>query len=77
MPKDHLRLEPTDPHQSGKPSPLDIPSEHRKEPLDFVREAQEKWEVKMKRGVNTLCTELGVPLSREVGVCVWDGGKGR
>ena len=56
-------------HQSGIPSPLDIPPRHRKEPLDFVREAQEEWEVKLRRGVNTLCTELGVPLTREVCVC--------
>lgn len=53
-------------HQSGIPPLLDIPSKHRKEPLDFVREAQEEWEVKLRRGVNTLCTELGVPLAREV-----------
>ena len=53
-------------HQSGIPPPLDIPPKHRKEPLDFVREAQEEWEVKLRRGVNTLCTELGVPLAREV-----------
>ena len=45
---------------------LPIPLEHRKAPLDFVRETQEEWEVKLRRGVNTLCTELGVPLAREV-----------
>ena len=61
-------------HQSGIPPPLDIPLEHKKEPLDFVREAQEEWEVKLRRGVNTLCTELGVPPAREV--CRWVGSGG-
>ena len=56
------------------PPPLDIPLEHRKEPLDFVREAQEEWEVKLRRGVNTLCTELGVHLAREVCRRVGSGG---
>ena len=62
-------------HQSGIPPPLDIPLEHRKELLDFVREAQEEWEVKLRRGVNTLCTELGVPLAREVCRRVGSGGE--
>ena len=41
-----------------------------------MREVQEEWEVKLRRGLNTLCTELGVPLAREVcrGVCVCVGG---
>ena len=40
-----------------------------------MREVQEEWEAKLRRGVNALCTELGVPLAREV--CRrWGGGGG-
>ena len=47
------------------------PPPQLKEPLDFLREAQEEWEGKLRRGINALCTDQGVPLAREVGVmCV-------
>lgn len=39
---------------------------HRKEPLDFVRWVQEDWEAKVRRGINSLCTERGLILAREV-----------
>ena len=53
-------------NKGGVPGPLEVPLPHLKEPLDFLREAQEDWESKLRRGINTLCTEKGVPLSKEV-----------
>ena len=53
-------------NKGGVPGPLEVPLPHLKEPLDFLREAQEDWESKLRRGINALCTEKGVPLSKEV-----------
>lgn len=54
-------------HEGGVALGLEAPPLHVKEPLDFVREVQEDWEAKVRRGINTLCTEKGVVLAREVG----------
>lgn len=56
-------------NNGGVPHHLPIPRHHMKEPLDFVRGAQENWESKLRRGINLLCTEIGVPLSKEVRTC--------
>ena len=48
------------------PLPLLPPSLLSAEPLAYMRLAQEDWEGRMRRGVNTLCTELGTPLAKEV-----------
>ena len=57
--------------QARVDSPITEPHPHHKEPLDFVRVAQEEWEAKLKRGINTLCTEKSLPLCKEVCVLVY------
>ena len=52
---------------------VDVPPTHLKEPVDFVREAQEKWEDKLKQAINKLCTDYKVVLSQLVGVHAWRG----
>ncbi len=37
-----------------------------KEPLDFVRVAEEEWEATLRRGINTLAIEKNLPLCKEV-----------
>ena len=54
-------------HEGGVAQVVPAPPIHRKEPLDFVRQVQEDWESKIRRGINTLCTERGIALAREVG----------
>lgn len=53
-------------HGGGVAQVVPAPPLHRKEPLDFVRQVQEDWESKVRRGINTLCTERGITLAREV-----------
>ena len=53
-------------HGGGVALSVPVPPLHRKEPLDFVRQVQEEWESKVRRGINTLCTERGIALAREV-----------
>ena len=53
-------------NEGGVPNSIETPLQHYKEPLDFIREAQEDWESKLRRGINTLCTEKGLVLAKEV-----------
>lgn len=53
-------------HQGGVASSIETPPLHKKEPLDFVRQVQEDWESKVRRGINALCTERSLVLAREV-----------
>ena len=53
-------------HNGGVASSLETPPLHVKEPLDFVRHVQEDWECKVRRGINSLCTEKGIVLAKEV-----------
>ena len=53
-------------HGGGVAQIVPAPPLHRKEPLDFIRLVQEDWESMVRRGINTLCTERGIPLAREV-----------
>lgn len=62
-------------YRLGPPSPIppSLPtspfhSAISKEPLAFVREAQREWEETLRLGINSLATELAVPLVKEVGV---------
>ena len=54
-------------HGGGVALSVSAPPLHRKEPLDFVRQIQEDWESKVRRGINTLCAERGIALARQVG----------
>ncbi|CAH1777501.1 unnamed protein product [Owenia fusiformis] len=40
------------------------PAEHNKEPLTYLRKAQVNWEKRILKSLNSMCTELGVPLAR-------------
>lgn len=40
------------------------------EPLEYLRLAQEELERRLRRKINTLATQIGVPLAIEVCVCV-------
>ncbi|MCJ8731497.1 hypothetical protein PDJAM_G00200180 [Pangasius djambal] len=40
--------------------------EHTKEPLEYMRKAQACWEKRILKSLNSMCTELGVPLARKV-----------
>lgn len=53
-------------HKGGATLRVPAPPLHKKEPLDFVRQVQEDWEAKIRGGIDTLCTERGVALVREV-----------
>lgn len=53
-------------HGGGVALKIEAPLLHSKEPLDFVRQVQEDWEAKVRRGINSLCTERGLILAREV-----------
>ncbi|KAG5260750.1 hypothetical protein AALO_G00296050 [Alosa alosa] len=39
------------------------PPEHTKEPLAYMRKAQASWEKRILKSLNSMCTELGVPLA--------------
>ncbi|KAM9501058.1 TBC1 domain family member 19 [Clarias gariepinus] len=39
--------------------------EHMKEPLEYMRKAQACWEKRILKSLNSMCTELGVPLARK------------
>uniref|UniRef100_A0A4W5NVC0 TBC1 domain family, member 19 n=1 Tax=Hucho hucho TaxID=62062 RepID=A0A4W5NVC0_9TELE len=41
------------------------PPEHAKEPLAYMRKAQVNWEKRILKSLNSMCTELGVPLARK------------
>ncbi|XP_030636679.1 TBC1 domain family member 19 [Chanos chanos] len=41
------------------------PPEHIKEPLVYMRKAQANWEKRILKSLNSMCTELGVPLARK------------
>ncbi|XP_026859614.1 TBC1 domain family member 19 isoform X1 [Electrophorus electricus] len=47
---------------SGHP---EAPLEHTKEPLAYMRKAQASWEKRILKSLNSMCTELGVPLARK------------
>ncbi|XP_077357618.1 TBC1 domain family member 19 isoform X2 [Festucalex cinctus] len=46
------------------PSLLVAPPEHLKEPLAYMRKAQASWERRILKSLNSMSTELGVPLAR-------------
>uniref|UniRef100_A0A3Q2QT79 TBC1 domain family, member 19 n=1 Tax=Fundulus heteroclitus TaxID=8078 RepID=A0A3Q2QT79_FUNHE len=50
------------------PSHPTAPPEHLKEPLAYMRKAQASWEKRILKSLNSMSTELGVPLARQVGV---------
>ncbi|XP_051573680.1 TBC1 domain family member 19-like isoform X2 [Myxocyprinus asiaticus] len=41
------------------------PPEHTKEPLAYMRKAQASWEKRILKSLNSMCTELGIPLARK------------
>uniref|UniRef100_A0A673LGL1 Rab-GAP TBC domain-containing protein n=1 Tax=Sinocyclocheilus rhinocerous TaxID=307959 RepID=A0A673LGL1_9TELE len=41
------------------------PPEHTKEPLEYMRKAQVNWEKRILKSLNSMCTELGIPLARK------------
>lgn len=41
-----------------------IHSQYTKEPLAYLRKAQMQWEKRIHKSLNSMCNELGVPLSR-------------
>uniref|UniRef100_A0A674F1T3 TBC1 domain family, member 19 n=1 Tax=Salmo trutta TaxID=8032 RepID=A0A674F1T3_SALTR len=47
------------------PSHPAAPPEHAKEPLAYMRKAQVNWEKRILKSLNSMCTELGVPLARK------------
>ncbi|KAL8612925.1 hypothetical protein ACOMHN_035002 [Nucella lapillus] len=49
----------THPRQPPQPDP-----DHNKEPLLYVRKAQQAWEKKILKSLNSMCTELNIPLAR-------------
>ena len=51
--------------------PVDVPAQVQKEPVTFIRLAQEKWEGKLRQAINKLCVDFRVPLSRQV-CSVWN-----
>ncbi|XP_060080026.1 TBC1 domain family member 19-like [Ylistrum balloti] len=46
------------------PYPLP-PVEHLKEPLLYLRKAQQNWEKRILKSLNSMCTELNMPLARK------------
>nr|XP_061816228.1 TBC1 domain family member 19-like isoform X2 [Nerophis lumbriciformis] len=46
------------------PSHPAAPAEHLKEPLAYMRKAQASWERRILKSLNSMSTELGVPLAR-------------
>ncbi|XP_039607194.1 TBC1 domain family member 19 [Polypterus senegalus] len=49
-------------HTSGNPI---APPEHIKEPLTYMRKAQASWEKRILKSLNSMCTELSIPLARK------------
>uniref|UniRef100_A0A3B3YPP8 Rab-GAP TBC domain-containing protein n=1 Tax=Poecilia mexicana TaxID=48701 RepID=A0A3B3YPP8_9TELE len=47
------------------PSHPTAPLEHLKEPLAYMRKAQASWEKRILKSLNSMSTELGVPLARK------------
>ncbi|RXN35441.1 TBC1 domain family member 19 [Labeo rohita] len=41
------------------------PPEHTKEPLAYMCKAQVNWEKRILKSLNSMCTELGIPLARK------------
>ncbi|XP_073898605.1 TBC1 domain family member 19 isoform X2 [Castor canadensis] len=41
------------------------PPEHLKEPLVYMRKAQGSWEKRILKSLNSMCTELSIPLARK------------
>ncbi|XP_066576084.1 TBC1 domain family member 19 isoform X2 [Amia ocellicauda] len=52
-------------HVLPPPSHPAAPPEHIKEPLAYMRKAQASWEKRILKSLNSMCTELGVPLARK------------
>ncbi|XP_038832034.1 TBC1 domain family member 19 [Salvelinus namaycush] len=52
-------------HVQPLPSHHAAPPEHAKEPLAYMRKAQVNWEKRILKSLNSMCTELGVPLARK------------
>lgn len=46
-------------------STSDIPQNLQKEPLAFIRKAQMNWEKRIVKSINSMCTELSLPLARK------------
>uniref|UniRef100_A0A8C6X9U2 TBC1 domain family member 19 n=2 Tax=Elapinae TaxID=42168 RepID=A0A8C6X9U2_NAJNA len=42
-----------------------VPPEHIKEPLVYMRKAQANWEKRILKSLNSMCIELGIPLSQK------------
>ena len=53
-------------YHSQRTLPLLSGSQVTPEPLVFLRQAQEEWEGRIRRQVNTMVTQLGEPLAKEV-----------
>ncbi|KAF1380656.1 hypothetical protein PFLUV_G00166150 [Perca fluviatilis] len=51
-------------HVQLPPSHPAAPPEHLKEPLAYMRKAQASWEKRVLKSLNSMSTELGVPLAR-------------
>ncbi|XP_066488251.1 TBC1 domain family member 19 [Tiliqua scincoides] len=49
------------------PSPChpSVPPEHIKESLAYMRKAQGSWEKRILKSLNSMCTELGIPLAQK------------
>ncbi|TRY71361.1 hypothetical protein DNTS_008143, partial [Danionella cerebrum] len=41
------------------------PPEHMKEPLAYMRKAQASWEKRIIKSLNSMCSELGIPLAQK------------
>ncbi|XP_067381218.1 TBC1 domain family member 19 isoform X2 [Channa argus] len=52
-------------HVQLLPSHPIAPPEHLKEPLAYMRKAQASWEKRVLKSLNSMSTELGVPLARK------------
>ncbi|MEQ2274663.1 hypothetical protein XENORESO_005227 [Xenotaenia resolanae] len=53
-------------HIQLPPSHPPAPPEHLKEPLAYMRKAQASWEKRILKSLNSMSTELGVPLARKM-----------
>ncbi|XP_025088277.1 TBC1 domain family member 19-like [Pomacea canaliculata] len=53
----YMQTHSCQPHQSD--------SEHHKEPLVYIRKAQQNWEKKILKSLNSMCTELNIPLAKK------------
>ncbi|XP_050415584.1 TBC1 domain family member 19 isoform X2 [Patella vulgata] len=43
----------------------EVPVDHLKDPISYVFKAQQSWEKKIMKSLNSMCTELNVPLARQ------------